>query len=169
MAEGRGVREAQAMRRTIALITSLTALAIAMPASAGGPPPVPDGASCTLVGVQKAYTVRTLLDRGVPLKVSCTGPATVLVGVDLEGQRFSSWKAEHYDEGSPGVVAFAGPRRIEAAGTVTLRARAQRWARVPARRLAPLPMSIGLGIERTDGEIWNDAKSWWRSRLVSRR
>jgi hypothetical protein len=158
--------QSRPMTKTITILALSAALVAALaPAAAAGPPPVAGGASCTLLGVQKTYRLGALLRRGLPAKVSCTLPATVLIGADFEGSRWGNWIAERWNEGHPGVAMVAEPRRVPA-GVTVLRAKLRPWARRGARRLAPLPISIGLGIERTDGEIWNDAKSWWRSRLV---
>ena len=156
------------MKRTIlilALATALVAASASASAAVASPPPVVDGASCTLQNVQKTYRLGAVLRHGLRLRVSCTLPATVMIGADFEGSRWGNWIAERWNEGHPGVAMVAEPRRVEA-GVTVLRATLRPWARRGARRLAPLPISIGLGIERTDGEIWNDARSWWRARLV---
>ena len=154
------------MKRTILILALAAALlAASASAAAASPPPVAGGASCTLQNVQKTYRLGSVLRHGLRLRVSCTLPAAVMVGADFEGSRWGNWIAERWNEGHTGVARVAEPRRVEA-GVTVLRARLRPWARRGARRLAPLPMSIGLGIERTDGEIWNDARSWWRARLV---
>jgi hypothetical protein len=134
--------------KSTALIISLALLTV--PASAlAQTPPAAGGVKCDYA-VKKKYRLNSSLRSGIPVKVTCTGPATVLVGASFWGRKVRDYLATHYGHGSPGEPAMSPPVKVPA-GTTTVRLKIRPWARGIAKRFAPFPIHIGMAPKDDEG------------------
>jgi hypothetical protein len=145
------------MRRALA-IAAVAAAALCSPAAADVPP-VPGGTSCTVKG-QDTYRHAAVLRQGVPVRVTCDGPATLMVF--LEFSDFSSahrWTLSNlFPESDPGAEAFTRSDVVLAeGGTRTVRLRFWPWVQRVVPRFARTRVNILLAVEREDGEFWRVA------------
>jgi hypothetical protein len=147
------------MRRSLAIAAAAAALA-ALPAPAGADvPPVPGGTKCA-IEAQGTHRHAAVLRQGVPVRVTCDGPATVMVF--LEFSDFSSahrWTLSNlFPESDPGPEAFT--RRdvvFSDGGSRTVRLRFWPWAQRVVPRFARTRVNILLAVKREDGEFWRVA------------
>jgi hypothetical protein len=137
-----------------ALATAAAALACAAPASAGletGESPTANH-DCDME-VKRTYQARDVLKKGVPVIVTCDGPATIVIALDFEGRRVGDWITERFGHGGdPGAEAHTGrPLTVrEGATPMVLRMRFTRWALPMVHRFPRIPMHIGLGHRLTE-------------------
>jgi hypothetical protein len=145
--------ETHMIRLKTTFLTAVAAAALcAMAAAAAAPahaaddmPPFSD-AKCDYE-VKKRYRLEPVLRRGLKLKVTCDGPATVDVLVDFApGKQDNDWIDLH-PGGVPGI-STGPPAELDAAGTVTLTVEL-----IPKRfirRYARTRLDVILGKERLD-------------------
>ena len=145
------------MRRALA-IAAIAAATLCSPAAADVPP-VPGGTSCTMKA-QDTYRHAAVLRQGVPVRLTCDGPATLMVF--LEFSDFSSahrWTLSNlFPESDPGAEAFT--RRdvvFPEGGSRTVRLRFWPWAQRVAPRFARTRVNIALTLKREDGYFWSVA------------
>ena len=145
------------MRRTLA-IAAIAAATLCSPAAADVPP-VPGGTSCTMKA-QDTYRHGAVLRRGVPARVACDGPATLMVF--LQFSDFSSahrWTLSNlFPESDPGAEAFTRREVVfSEAGSRTVRLRFWPWAQRVVPRFARTRVNIALTVKREDGYFWSVA------------
>jgi hypothetical protein len=154
------------MRRALAIAAIATA-ALSAPAAADVPP-VPGGTSCTL-NAQGTYRHAAVLRQGVPVRVSCDGPATAMVFLE-----FSDFSPAHrwalsnvFPESDPGAEAFTRRELVFAEdGSRTVRLRFWPWAQRVAARFARTRVNISLTVKREDGYFWSVAGQGQRKRSM---
>ena len=154
------------MRRTLA-IAAIAAAALCSPAAADVPP-VPGGTSCTMKA-QDSYRHAAVLRQGVPVRVTCDGPATLMVF--LQFSDFSSahrWTLSNlFPESDPGAEAFTRREVVFAeGGSRTVRLRFWPWAQRVAPRFARTRVNIALTLKREDGYFWSVAGRAQRAKSV---
>jgi hypothetical protein len=147
------------MIRTLAIGAAAIAAASLAPPAAADVPPVPGGTTCTLKA-QDSYRHAAVLRQGVPVRVTCDGPATFMVFLE-----FSDFSPAHrwtlsnlFPESDPGAEAFT--RRelaFSEGGSRTVRLRFWPWARRVAPRFARTRVNIALTVKREDGYFWSVA------------
>ena len=145
------------MRRTLA-IAAIAAATLCSPAAADVPP-VPGGTSCTMKA-QESYRHAAVLRQGVPVRVTCDGPATFMVF--LQFSDFSSahrWTLSNlFPESDPGAEAFTRREVVFAeGGSRTVRLRFWPWAQRVVPRFARTRVNIALTVKREDGYFWSVA------------
>jgi hypothetical protein len=145
------------MRRTLA-IAAIAAATLCSPAAADVPP-VPGGTSCTMKA-QESYRHAAVLRQGVPVRVTCDGPATLMVF--LQFSDFSSahrWTLSNlFPESDPGAEAFTRREVVfSEAGSRTVRLRFWPWAQRVVPRFARTRVNIALTVKREDGYFWSVA------------
>jgi hypothetical protein len=155
------------MRRALAIAAAAAVATLPAPASAGVPP-VPGGTSCTLKA-QDTYRHAAVLRQGLPARVTCDGPATVMVF--LEFSDFSSahrWTLSNlFPESDPGPEAFTRRDVVFAeGGTRTVRLRFWPWVHRVVPRFARTRVNVLLAVRRADGEFWRVAGKTQMKRSV---
>ena len=145
------------MRRALA-IAAIAAATLCSPATADVPP-VPGGTSCTMKA-QETYRHAAVLRQGVPVRVTCDGPATLMVF--LQFSDFSSahrWTLSNlFPESDPGAEAFTRREVVfSEAGSRTVRLRFWPWAQRVVPRFARTRVNIALTVKREDGYFWSVA------------
>jgi hypothetical protein len=119
---------------TIKHLTALSLAAAALvPAAAQAMPPAPpikDGVSCTQ-HVKQGYKLSQVLRHGLPVKVTCDGPAHFLLSLNFPAMTQQARDVTHLlGHKSLPAIAFSHEISLGKAGTVTSR---QRWSRSPAK------------------------------------
>ena len=152
------------MRRTLA-IAAIAAATLCSPAAADVPP-VPGGTSCTMKA-QESYRHAAVLRQGVPVRVTCDGPATLMVF--LQFSDFSSahrWTLSNlFPESDPGAEAFTRREVVfSEAGSRTVRLRFWPWAQRVVPRFARTRVNIALTVKREDGYFWSVAERGQRAK-----
>jgi hypothetical protein len=133
---------------------ALTAIAImAPPASTAAP----SDADCSVDAARK-YRVKPALARGLPVTVTCDGPATFFVAM-----RFTGHGEDHISrQAHPGYEGFSATVDLADAGSRTVRVKLARYAKRAAKKnLAErraFPIFFNMGIERSDGNFHNIPK-----------
>jgi hypothetical protein len=130
--------------RTIALALAAAA-ALAAPAAAQEPPAA--GHDCDME-VKRTYRAKEALKRGIPVRVTCDGPATIVVALDFEDRRTGNWITERFGHGGdPGAEGHSGPPGSTRVGTTptVVRMKLTRWAIPMVRRFPRIRMHVGLG------------------------
>jgi hypothetical protein len=145
------------MRR--ALATAAVAAAVLAAPAAADVPPVPGGTRCA-IEAQGSYQHRAVLRQGVPVRVTCDGPATLMVF--LEFSDFSSahrWTLSNlFPESDPGAEGFTRRDVVFAdGGTRTVRLRFWPWVQRVVPRFPRTRVNILLAVKREDGEFWRVA------------
>jgi hypothetical protein len=145
------------MRRALA-IAAIAAAALSSSALADVPP-VPGGTTCTMKA-QDTYRHAAVLRQGVPVQVSCDGPATVRVFLEFTSSSAATrWALSNlFPESSPGAEAFTrGAIVFTEAGSRAARLRFWPWAQRVAARFARTRVNIALTVKREDGYFWSVA------------
>lgn len=132
------------MRALVAILAALAVLAV--PAQADE---VPSGAKCEW-SLKKKHRLASVLKRGLPIKVTCDGPASVdaLFDWDFKTKQDHKWMLLH-PGGIPGISTGL-PAELKKAGTVTLRVRFTREAARFVRRYARTRLAVIYGMEKPD-------------------
>jgi hypothetical protein len=142
------------MTRVLA-IAAIAAAVLSAPARADVPP-VPGGTKCG-IDAQATFRHAAVLRQGVPVRVTCDGPATLMVF--LEFSDFSSahrWTLSNvFPESDPGPEAFTRSDVVFAeGGTRTVRLRYWPWAQRVVPRFPRTRVNVLLAVKREDGEFW---------------
>jgi hypothetical protein len=117
----------------------------------------PSDADCS-VDAKRKYRVKPALARGLPVTVTCDGPATFFVAMRFtgHGERYISRGAH------PGSEGFSATVDLAAAGSKTVRVKLAKYAKRAAKKnLAKrrsFPIFFDMGIERADGNFHNIPK-----------
>jgi hypothetical protein len=117
----------------------------------------PSDADCSVDAARK-YRVKPALARGLPVTVTCDGPATFFVAMRFtgRGEKYISRAAHPSSEGFSATVDLA------AAGSKTVRVKlakyAKRVAKKNLRKWRGFPIFFDMGIERADGNFHNIPK-----------
>ena len=131
-------------------------VAAALPAAAAaGPAPVPGGTECTMQA-KRTYRHADVLRPGVPVKVTCNGPARLMVFLDFSMTSAAQrWAGSHlFPESDPGMEAFTrGDVVFTDAGSETLRLRFWPWAQRVAAKFPRTLVKIHMAVEREDGSL----------------
>jgi hypothetical protein len=133
---------------------ALAAIAILAPA---GWAATPSDADCSVDAARK-YRLKPALARGLPVTVSCDGPATFFVAV-----RFTGHGEDHINrEAHSGVEGWSATVDLADAGSRTIRVKLAKYAKRAAKKnLAErraFPIFFNMGIERADGNFHNIPK-----------
>jgi hypothetical protein len=158
------------MKHALTITTAVAVLAgfPAGAAHAAEDSPVPGGTHCEM-HPKPSYRQSAVLDRGVPVRVSCDGPATFHVGLEYDGRKVEDAILQLFPESDPGMAAFTKrPVTLAAAGSATARLWVWPWARRLARRFPVVKGTLFLATKREDGDFVSDADDRGRTRLVRR-
>jgi hypothetical protein len=151
--------------KTLIAITTAAVLALATPALADGSPPVKGGVKCTM-SVKRKLGLGKVLRRGLPVKVSCDGPAKFLVMPDFAAMSKASIEYdETYGDRRP-PIARSEHAALAEAGTITLRPRFTTVGAKILRHHKRTKILIGLGTLREDDHYWSDPGDWSYTKLV---
>jgi hypothetical protein len=149
--------------RTIATV-ALAAAVLTLPAGPAGaePSPTPGGVDCRLE-VRKSYRLQASAKHGLPVKVSCDGPASFRSGVDFTGKADETFNTH----GTVGLEGGSDVGSLGAAGTATIRVRLARYAIRRARELKVSRLLFLVVVEREDGSFVSIPSENKRSKLVN--
>jgi hypothetical protein len=142
----------------------LLAAAVAAPADASVPR-TEGGVKCHHA-FKKSYRLGKIARRGVPVKVTCDGPLSVLVMLDFDAASDAQTElAETYGGHHP---ALARPKyaKLTEAGTITVRPRWTKAARKILSHHRRTKIYVMLGTMRTDGRYWSGPRDWGHSKVV---
>jgi hypothetical protein len=133
---------------------ALAAIAIMAPPSSAA---APSDADCSVDAARK-YRVKPALARGLPVTVTCDGPATFFVAM-----RFTGHGEKHISRAAhPGFEGFSATVELAGAGSKTVRVKLAKYAKRAAKKnLAErraFPIFFNMGIERSDGNFHNIPK-----------
>ena len=119
-------------------------------------PPFADGVQCD-IAVKKRVPLATVEPRGLPVKVSCTGPARFQVMLDFPAMSRQAIDLTNMSGHSvPSTIGSSKEGSLTAAGTVTLRGRLIPIARRISRRYPRTRLTVILISEREDGQWWSE-------------
>ncbi len=146
----------QTIKRAATLAAvSLAAVPVVATAAEDTSPPLAGGVKCDY-SVKEKFSARTTLRSGMPVRVTCSGPAEVGAGATLWGFKAREYKARRFGGGSPGDALVAQLRRV-GAGTTTIVLKVRPWARGLFRRFAkyaPMSAHTYVASKRVDGRYW---------------
>jgi hypothetical protein len=136
---------------------ALIALASLAVLAAPGWGATPSDADCSVDAARK-YRVKPALARGLPVTVTCDGPATFFVAM-----RFTGHGERHISrQAHPGYEGFSATVDLAGAGSRTVRIKLAKYAkRIARKNLADrraFPIFFNMGIERPDGNFHNIPK-----------
>jgi hypothetical protein len=151
------------MRTLIAITTAV--LAVATPALADGSPPVKGGVKCTM-SVKHKLGLGKVLRRGLPVEVTCDGPAKFLVMPDFAAMSKASIEYDHLYGARRPAKARMKRATLTEAGTITLRPRFTKVGAKILRRFKSTRILVGLGTLREDDRYWSDPGDWAYTKLV---
>jgi hypothetical protein len=117
----------------------------------------PSDTDCSVDAARK-YRVKPALARGLPVTVTCDGPATFFVAM-----RFTGHGEQHISRSAhPGYEGFSATVDLAGAGSRTIRVKLAKYAKRAAKKnLAErraFPIFFNMGIERADGNFHNIPK-----------
>jgi hypothetical protein len=140
-------------------VASLTVAVVAVVAgmAQAGAATAPSDADCSVDAARK-YRVKPALARGLPVTVTCDGPATFFVAM-----RFTGHGEDHISRAAhPGYEGFSATVDLADAGSKTIRVKLAKYAKRAAKKnLAErraFPIFFNMGIERADGNFHNIPK-----------
>jgi hypothetical protein len=166
MRRHRALRFAPGMPLRRTLIVATAALAIAAPtALADGSPPVKDGVKCTMK-IKRKLPLAKVLRHGLPVKVTCDGPAKFLVMPDFAAMSKASQEYDHLYGARRPPKARIRYGELTEAGTVTLRPRFTKVGAKIMRRFKSTRIITGLGTLREDDSYWSDPGDWAYAKLI---
>jgi hypothetical protein len=142
------------MIRRLMLIAAVVAAALPA-AAAAGPAPVPGGTECS-IQAKRTYRHADVLRPGVPVRVTCNGPARLMVFLDFSMTSAAQrWVGSHlYPDSDPGMEAFTRAEVVfDGAGSRTVRLRFWPWAQRVAARFPRTLVKIHMAVERADGSL----------------
>jgi hypothetical protein len=133
---------------------ALAAVAVLAPA---GWAATPSDADCSVDAAPK-YRLKPALARGLPVTVSCDGPATFFVAV-----RFTGHGEDHINrEAHSGVEGVSATVDLAGAGSRTVRVKLEKYAKRAAKKTLAerrrFRIFFNMGIERADGNFHNIPK-----------
>jgi hypothetical protein len=141
------------MTARLALIT-VAAIAVLAPAGVAA---APSDADCS-VDAKPKYRAGPALARGLPVTVTCDGPATFFVAVKFTGHGEDHINPEAHS-GVEGVSAIAN---LGDAGSKTVRVKLAKYAKRAAKKTLAerrgFRIFFDMGIERADGNFHNIPK-----------
>jgi hypothetical protein len=152
-------------RRTLIAIAVAGTVAAAGQAHADPSPPVKGGVKCHQ-SVKRSYPLGKVMRRGLPVKVTCDGPARILVMPNFAAN--SAADRELYETYGSHIPAVARAKRasLTEAGTITVRPTFTKPAKKILRHHKRTRILVGLGTEREDGHFWSDPGDWSYTALV---
>jgi hypothetical protein len=144
------------MTTRVASLTFAVVAVVAVMAPAGAAT-APSDADCSVDAARK-YRVKPALARGLPVTVTCDGPATFFVAM-----RFTGHGEDHISRAAhPGYEGFSATVDLADAGSRTIRVKLAKYAKRAAKKnLAErraFPIFFNMGIERADGNFHNIPK-----------
>jgi hypothetical protein len=105
--------------------------------------------------LKRSYRQQAVLRHGLPLKVTCDGPARIVAALDFADRETGWWIVRHYGNGGdPGSEAFTPrPASVPAAGSVTVHLHFKPWALRMAREFRRIRMWHVLYVEDAKGRF----------------
>jgi hypothetical protein len=135
------------------------ALVLLFPASSAAlpkPPPIKDGVSCHLK-LKQTYKAAKVTASGLPVKVTCDGPAHFLPALDFPANTAQAREfTDAYGHSVPAQIAFSHEVRLKKAGSNTQRARFLKVAKRILRKHKRSKILVILVVEREDGQLWSE-------------
>jgi hypothetical protein len=153
--------------RRLAMAACVAALVTAAPAAAqDDQPAAPAGGTCK-AKPRKTYRTAAVLRRGFPVRITCNGPASVLVTFRFWGRAWRDWLARTYSGGYPGdEVQPRRPFVFKAAATRTVYLPVQRWARRAMPRFRRIRLHLNWGVLRVNGRLGGGPRDFAKSWLI---
>jgi len=150
----------------IRILIAAAALALtAAPALADGSPPVKGGVKCEM-SIKKKLGLGKVVRRGLPVKVTCDGPAKFLVMPDFDAMTKASIEYDHLYGARRPPKAKIKYGTLDAAGSVTLKPRFTKVGAKIMRRFKSTKIIVGLGTLREDDRYWSSPGDWSYTKLV---
>jgi hypothetical protein len=144
------------MKKTSLLTALVGAVVLAAPLAAHAEPPVAGGVKCESA-VKKRYRLGAVAKRGLPVRITCTGPATVAGFVDFPAMTpQANDLLLMFPGGLPGITSGkTQPARMDAAGTATVRVYLTPVAARIAKRYPRTKLTVLMLVEREDERLWS--------------
>jgi hypothetical protein len=140
-------------------------LLAAAPAHADPPPPLEGGVTCTQE-LQKTYKLAKVKRRGLPIEITCDGPARFFALPDFAAMTPQERDlTDAHPNGTPNI-ARVKPTGMDEAGTVTFRPRFTKEALSIMRRYKKTRLIVGLATLREDGSFWSEPGDWSRTVVI---
>jgi hypothetical protein len=141
------------MTRRLALLALAAIALLAAPGWAAAP----SDADCSVDAARK-YRVKPAAARGLPVTVTCDGPATFFVAM-----RFTGHGEDHISrEAHPGWEGMSTTVDLAESGSKTVRVKLEKYAKRAAKKnlekRRAFPIFFNMGIERPDGNFHNIPK-----------
>ena len=150
----------------IRILIAAAALAFtAAPALADGSPPVKGGVKCEM-SIKKKLPLGKVVRHGLPVKVTCDGPAKFLVMPDFDAMSKASIEYDHLYGARRPPKARIKYGTLDQAGSVTLRPRFTKVGAKIMRKFKSTRILIGLGTLREDDQYWSSPGDWASTKLV---
>jgi hypothetical protein len=150
--------------RIAAALTVAAALAVAAPARADAPP-VEAGVHCHQT-LQPRYRLAKVKRRGLPVEITCDGPAKFFAMPDFVAMTPQSRDLSDASPNSIPAIAGVKETSMSEAGTVTVRPRFTKLALKIMRRYPKTKLLVGMATMREDGHYWSDPADWSRTVVV---
>jgi hypothetical protein len=105
-------------------------------------------------------------DRGLPVKVTCDGPAKFLVMPDFDAMTKASIEYDHLYGARRPPKAKIKYGTLTAAGSITLKPRFTKVGAKIMRKFKSTRIIVGLGTLREDDRYWSSPGDWSYTKLV---
>jgi hypothetical protein len=153
--------------RYIAALSAVAAIAAAAtPAyAADSAPPLKGGVHCQQV-LKKAYRLKSVINHGMPIKITCDGPARFFAQPDFMANTQQDRDLTVIGGHTALPVATARETGLAQAGTKTVRPRLTKVAIRVIKRYKKTKTKVGLGTLREDGYFWSDPSDWSHTVVV---
>jgi hypothetical protein len=152
-------------RRILIALTATATLAVATPAFAGESPPVKGGVKCEM-SIKKKLGLGKVVRRGLPVTVTCDGPAKFLVMPDFDAMTKASIEYDHLYGARRPPKAKIKYGELTAAGSVTLMPRFTKVGAKIMRKFKSTRILVGLGTVREDDRYWSSPGDWAYTKLI---
>jgi hypothetical protein len=138
-----------------ALLTLLACTGTAGARPAETAPPLPGGVHCTQ-SVKRTYSLSAVVKRGMPVKVSCDGPARVQVIFDFYAMTPQSRDQSHMFGHSIPDICRSHDVALPHAGPVVLRPELMPYGARIARHYRRTKLIVHFLSLREDGSYWSE-------------
>jgi hypothetical protein len=151
------------------LIPPLTILAVSLAVGTAhadtGSPPLKGGSHCEMK-LKPTYRLAAVVRHGMPIKVTCDGPARFFAMPDFAAMTPQSRDLTVIGGHTALTIGRTRNSRLTAAGTLTVRPRISKLGLKISRKYRRTKLVVGLGTEREDGAFWSSPGDWGRTVMV---
>lgn len=146
-------------------ILLLTAATAAPAYASSGAPPLKGGVHCHQ-RLKKSYRLKSVIKHGMPIKVSCDGPARFFSQPEFVANTRQDRDLTVLGGHTTLMVGIAKETGMSQAGTVSYRPRLTKVAIRVIKRYKRTKLESGLGTLRADGYFWSDPGDWGHTVIV---